>query len=273
MTVTDQIKILDRKTKQNEAQYDLDRKAAKISASSSRNFDKYEYLTGEDDSVEEPLSLETKPLIEEIKIIQRNADYRKLKIIGSNSHACDFSDYKTFKELFRDIYYGTFKINKAKQRQYEFNAELNALSWYFPRNEKYIHEKSKLLDNVKNFYKGREKIIEKFKNKIFPIYHDDKDSRFEENDKNDIRDNNGLIDYKKLERLIDIKERDITDELLRKHFLLQDLVALLEKLKKSKNNAENNKIQVNLIKRGLRNFKQEIEDMSKEEKKLNNQMK
>ena len=33
---------------QNEAQYDLDRKAAKISAFSSNNLDKYEYLTGED---------------------------------------------------------------------------------------------------------------------------------------------------------------------------------------------------------------------------------
>ena len=32
MTVAGQIKILDRKIKQNEAQYDLDRKAAKISA-------------------------------------------------------------------------------------------------------------------------------------------------------------------------------------------------------------------------------------------------
>ena len=48
MTVTDQIKILDRKIKQNEAQYDLDRKAAKISGLSSKNFDQYEYLTGED---------------------------------------------------------------------------------------------------------------------------------------------------------------------------------------------------------------------------------
>ena len=48
MTVTDQIKILDRKIKQNEPQYDLDREAAKISAFSSNNFDKYEYLTGED---------------------------------------------------------------------------------------------------------------------------------------------------------------------------------------------------------------------------------
>ena len=48
MTVTDQIKILERKILQNEAQHDLDRKAAKISALSSNNLDIYEYLTGED---------------------------------------------------------------------------------------------------------------------------------------------------------------------------------------------------------------------------------
>ena len=48
MTVTDRIKILNRKIKQNEAQYVLDREAAKTSALSSNNLDKYEYLTGED---------------------------------------------------------------------------------------------------------------------------------------------------------------------------------------------------------------------------------
>ena len=48
MTITDQIEILNRKIMQNEAQNDLDRKAAKISALSSNNLDKYEYLTGED---------------------------------------------------------------------------------------------------------------------------------------------------------------------------------------------------------------------------------
>ena len=66
MTVTDQIKILNRKIKQNEAQYDLDRKAAKISALSSNNLDKYEYLTGEDlglkPSTGEPVKLEYSPL-------------------------------------------------------------------------------------------------------------------------------------------------------------------------------------------------------------------
>ena len=48
MTVTDQIKHLDRKIKQNESQYDLDREAAKISVLSSKNLDKYGLLTGED---------------------------------------------------------------------------------------------------------------------------------------------------------------------------------------------------------------------------------
>ena len=45
MTVTGQIKILNRKIEQNESQYDLDNEAAKISALSSNNVDKYELLT------------------------------------------------------------------------------------------------------------------------------------------------------------------------------------------------------------------------------------
>ena len=48
MTLTDELKILDDKIKANQAQYDLDREAAKISASSSKGFNKYEDLTGED---------------------------------------------------------------------------------------------------------------------------------------------------------------------------------------------------------------------------------
>ena len=49
MKLTDEIKILDDKIKANQAQYNLNREAAKISELSSRNLlDKYEYLTGED---------------------------------------------------------------------------------------------------------------------------------------------------------------------------------------------------------------------------------
>ena len=48
MTITDEIKALDDKIKANQAQYNLDREAAKMSALSSGELDKYEYLTGED---------------------------------------------------------------------------------------------------------------------------------------------------------------------------------------------------------------------------------
>ena len=48
MTINEQIKILDNKIRSNQAQYDLDRQNAKISALSSGELNKYEYLTGED---------------------------------------------------------------------------------------------------------------------------------------------------------------------------------------------------------------------------------
>ena len=57
------------------------------------------------DFVDQPLNSKAKELINETKTIQKNADYRKLKIRGGNNVDFDFSDYITFKELFRDLYY------------------------------------------------------------------------------------------------------------------------------------------------------------------------
>ena len=48
MALTDELKILYDKIRANQAQYNLDREAVKISALSSKELDKYEYLTGED---------------------------------------------------------------------------------------------------------------------------------------------------------------------------------------------------------------------------------
>ena len=192
MTVTDQIKMLNRKIKQNESQYDIDRKAAKISALSSKNLDKNELLTGEDLNLkpstaaqakfeysplgkifnkrlseddkkerlfkrlknienknekllelknkvenkdikevtgfaDQPLSFEAKKLINEIKTIHKNVDYRKLKIKSGNNADYDFSDYKTFKELFRDHYYKETTIDEAERKQDEIDGAIGAL--------------------------------------------------------------------------------------------------------------------------------------------------
>ena len=48
MRLTDKLKILDDNIKANQAQYDLDREEAKLSAWSSKELYEYEYLSGED---------------------------------------------------------------------------------------------------------------------------------------------------------------------------------------------------------------------------------
>ena len=296
MTVTDQIKVLNRKIKQNEAQYDLDRKAAEISALSSKNLDKYELLTGEDLDlkpstvaqakfeysplgkifnkglseddkkegilkrlkniedenkaknkvknkdmkeytyfVNQPLGFEAKELIHEIKTIQKNVDYRKLKIIGGDKKEYDFSDYRTFKELFRDLYYRTITIDEAESKQDEFNTVLHLLKKYSPKHDKYVTLKNNLVDNVSKFYEGREKIIEEFKNEVFLLYYDreDKEEMEFEKEKEEISNANEFNNW------VNKQEASINKDLLKNHFSFQTPSVLLKELYKTNDEEKN----------------------------------
>ena len=84
----------------------------------------------------------------------------------------DFSDYKTFEELFRD-FIKKMTICGREEKQDEFKSLRDLLSDYPARKKEYIEEKDKLLINVKNFYKGRKKFIEGFKNGRFPFNNDE----------------------------------------------------------------------------------------------------
>ena len=92
----------------------------------------------------------------------------------------------------------------------------------------------------------------------------------EEEEIKNIRNENSLIDYGKLIRKIGVKERKINRELVKKYFFDNDLGNLL---KNFKNNLKRNKIQVNMINSWLEDLKEEITNMSEEEKKSKNQMK
>ena len=69
------------------------------------------------DFVKEPLSPEAIALINEIKSIQKDVDYWKSKITGSKNVTYDFSNYKTFKDLFKDIYHRNMSINKTEKNK------------------------------------------------------------------------------------------------------------------------------------------------------------
>ena len=90
--------------------------------------------------------------------------------------------------------------------------------------------------------------------------------REEEEEINNFRNKNGLIDYEKLMGKIILKKRDINSELVKKHFFVHDLEDVLKNFKKSKTNLERNKIEVSMIRNG--NLKKEIENMSKEEEEI-----
>ena len=129
MTLTDELKILDDKIKANQAQYDLGRKAAKISVLFSKDIlEKYEYLTGEDfwhrPSVLEKTEFEYSPLgavlVDNVKKktntnkvnIKKKQD--KNLIYNSQHSFTKFKDIEKFKELSIDSMYK--KLNDLKKK-------------------------------------------------------------------------------------------------------------------------------------------------------------
>ena len=102
--------------------------------------------------------------------MQKDIDSRKLKIRAGSNVDYDFSDYKTFKELFRDLYYKQITTDEVERKQDEFNEIIGVLEDYTPKANKYIEAKN---HNVKKIYEWREKIIEGLKNGTFPFDYDE----------------------------------------------------------------------------------------------------
>ena len=163
------------------------------------------------DFVNQPLSFEAKELINEIKTIQKNVNYRKLKIIGGDKKEYDFSDKKTFKELFRNLYYGNLTIDEAKSKQDEFNVVLHVLKKYSSKHDKYITLKNNLVDNASNFYQGREKTIKGFENEVFPFYYDREDEEKMEFEKEEEEER--ITDANKFNEWVNKQETSIDTKL------------------------------------------------------------
>ena len=129
--------------------------------------------------------------------------------------------------------------------------------------------KESVSKDAKKIYDNWEKIG--LKNGIFLINPDkafEEKVRYKEEEERSIRNENDLIDYEKLHRLIALRKRDINDDSVRKHVQAYRLNDMLKNLKESKTNSEINKIQVDMIKSRLRDLKEKISDMSKEEKQI-----
>ena len=131
MTATDQLKIIENKIKANIAQYDLDRLAAKISAYSSGDLRKYEYLTGED--------LGYKPSVFE----QAKFDYSPLGNIFNKGLDKEGQKEGTFKRLgnikdkneeLLDAFSAANKVSKGDKNESDFSYDSNYVFYKFYRD-------------------------------------------------------------------------------------------------------------------------------------------
>ena len=142
------------------------------------------------------------------------------------------------------------------------------MSNYTPRNQKYNEAKNKLLKNATDFFRGREKIIEGFKNGIFLLNHDNK---FEEEQQTSKKFNKKeppikptKTDANELNELIIKKETSIGKELFINYFKFETPTLMLKTLY-NLNDRKKNNLLVNTIKRGLNDLKNEIRKMSEDE--------
>ena len=155
MTSTDELKILDDKIKANQAQYDLGREAAKISALSSKDLlEKYEYLTGEDlghrPSALEKTKFEYSPL--DMSLIK---SFKKDNVKNIAKSKSDFNydgkyklyrfykQYDEFEEMSLDS-----KHNKIKV----FKRLLNNFKNLKPKKQEIQLKKEQIMKNVDELY-------------------------------------------------------------------------------------------------------------------------
>ena len=161
MTRKDQIKILDDKIKANNVQYDLDRMNAEISAYSSGDLPKYEYLTKKDigykpDTVEK-VKLEYSPigkvladgLIKEDKS-EKIRLFKRLKNIEDNLVEVDDNDNKVgIFRIIKDIKDRGIKTDNDDEAVREIREHIKGLIDDGVKVNNFDEMKKEIIDHVK----------------------------------------------------------------------------------------------------------------------------
>ena len=184
MTVSEKIKIIDNKIKQSKAQHNLGRETAKISALSSGNVHKYEFLIGKD-------VLPQKDLLEKVAILERfeysplgkelkaQTDIAKKQYQGLDKVFISNKDNKNMNEQL---------IKKEKKKYNKSNLIYNRLSFYSYSTDKKFDSLSfeSKYSYLLNFYENLQKIIKmkptklgKIKEKVYNIVSELYNKRFE----------------------------------------------------------------------------------------------
>ena len=157
----DQIKILDDKIKANNVQYDLDRMSAEISAYSSGNLPKYEYLTQKDlghkpDAVEK-VKFEYSPIgkvfadgLSKEDKSKKFGLFKRLKNIEDNLVEVDDKDNKEgIFRIIKDIKDSGIKIDNDDEAVREIRERIKELIDYGVKVNNFDEMKKEIMYHVK----------------------------------------------------------------------------------------------------------------------------
>ena len=154
---------------------------------------------------------------------------------------------------------------------------LKKLDDYSPANSKKIKERETTINAATNLYNNRQKVIEAFKKGIFRYidgFEKEEESE-EESEKESKKESKEEETKNRTEKFIECieKKQGINYDLFRMHFSVSTPAVLIKKLYEMKNKEKNGDL-VNVIKSGLSDLWDEIENMCEnEKKKMKNQMK
>ena len=99
--------------------------------------------------LDEESSQEAQNVLIKLNNQEKIIDYKKLDFRRDKDLKFEFSDYRSLEELIKAIYYRNISIDRAERTQDEYDALLNALEKYKPRNPGYIEKRKNLLSNAK----------------------------------------------------------------------------------------------------------------------------
>ena len=112
---------------------------------------------------------EAKKELGQIKEIEKNVDKEKL-IYETDEYTYSFKNFQTIKTFGRDVYEGKITIKEADEYQADLLTEIMIFRKNTkPRNEEKKREKEIVLQNLYNFFEGREKVLDAFESKIISI--------------------------------------------------------------------------------------------------------
>ena len=215
------------------------------------------------------LSTKAKELFEKIKKEKNDIDSEKFICVKTDGTIFNFNKSKNSLDLASDIYKNKSLLKNAEDKQNEIKILLNKLKNYNPTSLKKIKAKEETLIAAEKLLNNRQEVINAFKTSIFPyidgfqIREESEEQSEEESEKKRI---NKFTEY------VEKKSKGINYDLFKTYFNFSIPSALIKRLYQTKDKKKNNEL-VKEMKNRWSDLKDEIENMSEDEKILNNQIK